>query len=187
VPEQRRGRVIAMSADELTSFLGEQRTCRFATTGPDGPHVAPVWFVWDGQALWVYSLTRSQRWANLARDPRVAVVVDDGHHYHELRGVEVEGEAVMVGPVPRTGGEDQPAPELAEPERLMAAKYFGPASLAATGDGASEAAVGGPAGGAPEMVHDGRHAWLRITPDKIVSWDFRKLATLPGRSPESGG
>jgi PPOX class probable F420-dependent enzyme len=187
VPEQRRGRVIAMSADELTSFLGEQRTCRFATTRPDGPHVAPVWVVWDGQALWVYSLTRSQRWANLARDPRVAVVVDDGHHYHELRGVEVEGEAVMVGPVPRTGGEDQPAPELAEPERLMAAKYFGPASLAATGDGASEAAVGGPADGAPEMVHDGRHAWLRITPDKIVSWDFRKLATLPGRSPESGG
>ena len=176
--------MIAMSADELTSFLGEQRTCRFATTGPDGPHVAPVWFVWDGQALWVYSLTRSQRWANLARDPRVAVVVDDGHHYHELRGVEVEGDAVMVGPVPRTGGEDQPAPELAEPERLMAAKYFDPASLAASqADGASQA-VGT---AAPGMVHDGRHAWLRITPDKIVSWDFRKLATLPGRSPDSGG
>ncbi len=175
--------MIAMSADELTSFLGEQRTCRFATTGPDGPHVAPVWFVWDGQALWVYSLTRSQRWANLARDPRIAVVVDDGHHYHELRGVEVEGDAVMVGPVPRTGGEDQPAPELAEPERLMAAKYFDPASQAASqADGASQAV-----GTAPGMVHDGRHAWLRITPDKIVSWDFRKLATLPGRSPDSGG
>ena len=162
VQQQRRGRVIAMNAEELTSFLGEQRTCRFATTGPDGPHVAPVWFVWDGQALWVYSLTRSQRWANLARDPRVAVVVDDGHHYHELRGVEIEGEAVMVGPVPRTGGEDQPAPELAEPERLMAAKYFDQ----------------------PQMIHDGRHAWLRITPLKMVSWDFRKLATLPARSPD---
>ena len=203
MPEQRRGRVIAMSADELTSFLGEQRTCRFATTGPDGPHVAPVWFVWDGQALWVYSLTRSQRWANLARDPRVAVVVDDGHHYHELRGVEVEGEAVMVGPVPRTGGEDQPAPELAEPERLMAAKYFGPASGGGPDGGGpdggpsdgqpdgggpdgSPASDGQPDGGGPEMVHDGRHAWLRITPDKIVSWDFRKLATLPGRSPDSG-
>jgi PPOX class probable F420-dependent enzyme len=200
VPEQRRGRVIAMSADELTSFLGEQRTCRFATTGPDGPHVAPVWFVWDGQALWVYSLTRSQRWANLARDPRVAVVVDDGHHYHELRGVEVEGEAVMVGPVPRTGGEDQPAPELAEPERLMATKYFDPASQAAGADGTNPAADGSgtnpaadgsganpAADTAPGMVHDGRHAWLRITPDKIVSWDFRKLATLSSRSPDSGG
>ena len=28
------------------------------------------------------------------------------------------------------------------------------------------------------MTHDGRHAWLRITPLKMVSWDFRKLATL---------
>ena len=158
--QQRRGRVITMSAEELSSFLDEQRTCRFATTGPDGPHVAPVWFVWDGQALWVYSLTRSQRWANVARDPRVAVVVDDGHHYHELRGAEIEGEAAVVGPVPRTDGED--LPELAEPERRMAAKYFD----------------------APEMTHDGRHAWLRVTPLKLVSWDFRKLATLPARSPD---
>jgi PPOX class probable F420-dependent enzyme len=155
--QQRRGRVIAMSSEELEAFLGDQRTCRFATSGPDGPHVAPVWFVWDGQDLWVYSLTRSQRWANVSRDPRVAVVVDDGHHYHELRGVEIEGQAVVVGPVPRTGDED--APELAEPERRMAAKYFD----------------------APEMTHDGRHAWLRITPLKLVSWDFRKLADLPTR------
>jgi nitroimidazol reductase NimA-like FMN-containing flavoprotein (pyridoxamine 5'-phosphate oxidase superfamily) len=72
VQQQRRGRVIAMSAEELDAFLTEQRTCRVATTGPDGPHVAPVWFVWDGQALWIYSLTRSQRWANVSRDPRVA-------------------------------------------------------------------------------------------------------------------
>jgi hypothetical protein len=46
----------------------------------------------------------------------------------------------------------------------MAAKYFGAAS-----------------GGGAEMTHDGRHAWLRITPLKMVSWDFRKLATLPPR------
>jgi PPOX class probable F420-dependent enzyme len=157
--QQRRGRVIAMTAEELDAFLAEQRTCRFATTGPDGPHVAPVWFVWDGRAIWVYSLTRSQRWANVSRDPRVAVVVDDGHHYHELHGVEIEGQATVVGPVPRTGQETENAPELAEPERLMAAKYFGSAA----------------------MTHDARHAWLRVTPQKIVSWDFRKLATLPAR------
>ncbi len=155
--QQRRGRVIAMNAEELTSFLAEQRTCRLATAGPDGPHVAPVWFVWDGQALWVYSLTRSQRWANVTRDPRVAVVADDGHHYHELRGAEIEGQATVVGPVPRTGEQDPPAPELAEPELLMAAKYFG----------------------AAPMTHDARHAWLRITPRKLVTWDFRKLAALP--------
>ncbi len=24
---------------------------------------------------------------------------------------------------------------------------------------------------------DGRHAWLRVVPDKIVSWDFRKMGS----------
>ena len=155
--EQRRGRVIAMSSGEVDAFLEKERTCRLATLGPDGPHVSPVWFTWTGGALWIYSLTRSQRWADLQRDPRVAAVIDGGEHYAELHGVEIEGVAAVVGPVPRTGDADPQTPELAEPERLMAGKYF-------------EAA---------EMTHDGRHAWLRITPAKITSWDFRKLATLP--------
>jgi hypothetical protein len=147
--------VIAMSEQERDAFLGEQRTCRLATLGPGGPHVSPVWFVWHEGALWIYSLTRSQRWTDLQRDPRVAVVVDDGHHYAELHGVELEGQATVIGPVPRTGGEPQTMEirELAEPERLMARKYSG----------------------SDQLTHDGRHAWLRITPDKITSWDFRKL------------
>ncbi len=29
-----------------------------------------------------------------------------------------------------------------------------------------------------DFAPDGRHAWLRLTPDKLVSWDFRKLASL---------
>ena len=158
--EQRRSRVIAMNDQERDAFLGAQRTCRLATLGPGGPHVSPVWFVWDGGVLWVYSLTRSQRWTDIQRDPRVAAVVDAGEHYHELHGVEIEGEAVVVGPVPRSADEDPQTPELAEPERLMAAKYQHP-------------------GGG--MIHDGRHAWLRINPAKITSWDFRKLASLPPR------
>src|SRR5689334_24779811 len=90
--EQRRSRVIAMSAEELDTFLAEQRTCRMATVGPGGPHVSPVWFVWSGGALWVYSLTRSQRWTDVQRDPRVSAVIDAGHHYDELHGVEFRSE-----------------------------------------------------------------------------------------------
>ncbi len=122
--------------------------------------MSPVWFVWHDGAVWIYSLTRSQRWTDLQRDPSVAVVIDAGHHYHELHGAEIEGRAEIVGPVPRTADQDPGTPELAEPERLMARKYFDPA---------------------PTMLHDGRHAWLRITPAKITTWDFRKLAALPPR------
>lgn len=157
--EQRRGRRIAMTPEEVDRFLADERTCRVATVGGDGqPHVAPLWFVWDGRpdhrALWLHSLVRSQRWVDLARDPRVAVVVDAGTSYGELRGVEIAGRADVVGEVPRGEGPDA---AVAEPERLFAEKY---------------------AGGT--FVTDGRHGWLRITPEKVTSWDFRKNPALGG-------
>ncbi|GAA2807874.1 pyridoxamine 5'-phosphate oxidase family protein [Saccharopolyspora taberi] len=151
--EQKRGRRIAMRPDELDAFLGAERTCRVGTNGPSGPHVTPLWFVWDGEALWLYSLTRSQRWADITRNPRVAVLVDAGHDYAELRGAELVGDAEVVGEAPRAGA---PEPRLEEPERLFAAKYFD----------------------AAEFVHDQRHAWLRVEPETVRSWDFRKLAEL---------
>jgi hypothetical protein len=148
--EQRRGRRIAMTPDEVDTFLAAERTCRVATVGADGPHATPLWFVWHERALWLYSLSRSRRWADLGRDPRVAVVVDAGHEYVELRGVELRGRVEVVGEVPRTGSLHE---ELAGPEGLFARKYLG----------------------IDEMVHDGRHGWLRLVPEQLVSWDFRKI------------
>ena len=149
---QRRGRAIAMARAEVDAFLAEERTCRVATLGSDGaPHVVPLWFVWDGEHFWLNSLVRSQRWADLQRDPRVSLVVDAGVEFSELRGVEVSGAAQVVGEVPRQG---EPVPALEEIERRFGAKYS-------------------PNG---EFAVDGRHAWLRIDVEKLVSWDFRKAA-----------
>lgn len=148
---QRRGRKIMMTPGELDAFLTAQRTCRVATVSADGaPHVSALWFAWDGTSLWLYSVVRSRRWAQLRRDPRVAVVVDTGEEYGELRGVELSGRVEFVGEVPRTG---ELRAGLDAPERLFARKYFG----------------------LEELPHDGRHAWIRLTPEKTVSWDFRKL------------
>ncbi len=149
---QRRGRKIMMTPAELDAFLTARRTCRVATVSADGsPHVSPLWFVWDGTSVWLYSLTRSKRWAALRCDPRVAVVVDAGEEYGELRGAELSGTVEVVGEVPRAG---EPCAGLTEVERLFARKYFG----------------------IDELPHDGRHAWLRLTPERVASWDFRKLA-----------
>ncbi|MEU4039180.1 pyridoxamine 5'-phosphate oxidase family protein [Streptomyces collinus] len=151
VTEQRRGRKIMMTPGELDEFLTTQRTCRVATVSADGaPHVSALWFAWDGTSLWLYSVVRSRRWAQLGRDRRVAVVVDSGEEYDQLRGVELSGRVEFVGEVPRTG---ELCAELDTAETLFARKNFG----------------------LDEMPHDGRHAWARLTPEKIVSWDFRKL------------
>src|SRR5215470_15538954 len=100
--EQRRGRKIAMSTAELDAFLEQEHPCRVATSSPHGPHATPLWYVWDGTALCLTSLTRSQRWTDIERDPRIAVLVDAGEDYAELRGAELRGTAEVVGEVPRT-------------------------------------------------------------------------------------
>ncbi len=141
-----------MSAEEMDAFLSAERTCRVGTVTRDGPHVTPLWFVWDGAALWLHSLVNSQRWTDLERDPRVSVSVDAGEAYGELRGVELRGEVAPVGDVPRT----DESPELADAERRFARKYFD----------------------SDTFVSDGRHGWLRMVPNAIASWDFRKMASL---------
>lgn len=149
---QRRGRRIAMTAEELDEFLDGERTCRLATVTSTGPHLSALWFAWDGASLWLYSLTNSKRWRDLSKDPGVAVLVDAGRDYGELRGVELQGRVEIVGEVPRTG---EPHPALDTPEQLFARKYLG----------------------IDTMVYDEKHAWLRLTPDFIRTWDFRKLGT----------
>jgi nitroimidazol reductase NimA-like FMN-containing flavoprotein (pyridoxamine 5'-phosphate oxidase superfamily) len=150
--QQRRGRRIAMSSDEVDTFLAEERTCRVATARPGrGPHVTPLWFVWDGTSIWLNSIVSSQRWADIAVAPQVSVLIDAGEDYAQLRGVELTGQAVPVGEVPRAG---EDVASLAVPEHLWSEKYRG-------GQG---------------MIYDGHHGWLCVTPERVVSWDFRKRA-----------
>ena len=150
---QKRGNKIAMTPEERDAYLAETRTCRVATVGLDGPHNTALWFYWDGTYFWMQSITRAQRWADLQRDPRVAIVVDTGVDYFELCGVEILGSVEFVGEQPRTG---EPNAALDAMEPHFFAKYFNTS----------------------EVFHDGKHAWMRIKPTKISSWDFRKLASL---------
>lgn len=153
---QRRGLKIAMTPAEVDAFLDEERVCRVSTLARDGtPRSNPLWFVWHNRCLWLYSLVRTQRWANVQRTPGVSALIDAGHDYGELRGVELIGKVAVVGNVPRTGEAD---PDLHTPERLFFQKYFD----------------------RDEPVYDGRHAWLRLVPEKVVSWDFRKLPRSVG-------
>ena len=152
---QKRGRRLAMTPAERNAFLAGHKRCRLATVDAAGrPHVSPLDYVWDGRYIWIFSLVRSQRWADVAHTPEVALVVDDGDAYEELRGVELRGVAEVVGEVPRRG---EPVPELFEPERMYGQAFF---------DG--------------RMLYQGTHAWLRITPRREYTWDFRKLTQ--GRS-----
>jgi PPOX class probable F420-dependent enzyme len=68
-----------MSDDERRSFLMVgTRTAKLATVRVDGrPHVAPVWFVLDGDVLVFTTGAGTVKGKALRRDPRATLCIDD--------------------------------------------------------------------------------------------------------------
>ncbi|MFJ8040358.1 PPOX class F420-dependent oxidoreductase [Kitasatospora sp. NPDC096147] len=68
-----------MTETEWRAFLSAgTRTGKLATTRADGsPHVAPVWFLLDGDELVFNTGAETVKGRNLARDGRAVLCVDD--------------------------------------------------------------------------------------------------------------
>ncbi len=67
-----------MTRDEAVAFLAEgNRTGKLATASLDGaPHVAPVWFVVDGDDIVFTTDAQTLKGRNLRANPRAAMAVD---------------------------------------------------------------------------------------------------------------
>ncbi|MFJ1593409.1 PPOX class F420-dependent oxidoreductase [Kitasatospora albolonga] len=68
-----------MTDEEWRAFLSEgTRTAKVSTVRADGsPHIAPVWFLLDGDCLVFNTGKKSVKGRNLERDGRVSLCVDD--------------------------------------------------------------------------------------------------------------
>ncbi|ARF76862.1 PPOX class F420-dependent enzyme [Kitasatospora albolonga] len=68
-----------MTDEEWRAFLSEgTRTAKVSTVRADGsPHIAPVWFLLDGDSLVFNTGKKSVKGRNLERDGRVSLCVDD--------------------------------------------------------------------------------------------------------------
>jgi PPOX class probable F420-dependent enzyme len=64
------------------------------TVRADGqPQASPVWFLWDGETLLLYSQPSAQKLRNLATNPRVAVHVDTDEAGEDV--LTIEGTAAV--------------------------------------------------------------------------------------------
>ncbi|MDP9341321.1 MAG: pyridoxamine 5'-phosphate oxidase family protein [Actinomycetota bacterium] len=143
---------IALSPQEVDAFLGAQRTARVATSATDGtPHVVPLWFVWMGGALFVNTTRGNQSVRNLEANPRAAATVDDGQTYDDLRGV------VLTGPIQEATDD----PRLPLVRESFGDRYFG--------------------GNRPSFELWRNRVFFRLDPERIVSWDFRKIPQARAR------
>ena len=70
---------MATFTDEQRGFLlYETRTGKLATVRKDGrPHVVPIWFTLDGDTIVFTTGEHAVKAANIRRDPRICLCVDD--------------------------------------------------------------------------------------------------------------
>lgn len=146
---------ITMSDDEIATYVERSRTATLATIGATGlPHLVAMWYAAiDGQ-LWIETKGRSQKAVNLRRDPRVTVLIEDGHTYDTLRGVSFEGRGVVV----------DDADELWKVGVNIWERYNGPYTEE------MKPLV-------EFMLH--KRVAVRIDVDRTRSWDHRKLGMDP--------
>ena len=105
------------------------------------------YFAKDG-AFYMTSYGKAQKVVNIRRNPKVALMVETGDSYAELRGVMVRGRGEIL--------EDLAAVQAAFASRAEAQANAAPVQSGAVAS-------------APKRVV------LKIVPEKIISWDHRKL------------
>jgi PPOX class probable F420-dependent enzyme len=144
---------IRLSAEEQRELIASERIVVVSTIGPRGwPHSMPLWYVPRNGELWIYTYAKSQKVRNLERDPRATLLVETGHEYGELRGVEIEAEAEIH----REHG------VVFELAKELTARY-------ADGAQVDEATADALRAQAQKRVA------IRFQPRRVATWDHRKL------------
>ena len=148
---------IRMSEPELRRFLDEERVATCATLGPGGrPHLMPLWYALEGDAITGWTFAKSQKVRNLERTPQATLQVEAGRDvYAELRGAMLECDVeILRNPT------DVEAIGLA-----LARRYAGLAADAEMPEAGREVV----------RRQVAKRVGLRFRPMKVVSWDHRKL------------
>ena len=144
---------IRMTDEEIWTFVEERKSLQVATLNRDGSvHLTTLWFaVVDGEIVFE-TFTKSQKIVNLQRDPRITILLEDGIQYDQLRGVTMQGRAEL-----------HLDPEEVHPYALAGMRRNQPEIPEEQLDGVAR------------MMAAKRTAVV-VKPEKIVSWDHRKLA-----------
>jgi PPOX class probable F420-dependent enzyme len=88
---------IQLSPDEQAAFFRERKKGALATIDKDGfPHVVAMNYVARDGAFYMTSYGKAQKVVNIRRNPRVALMIEAGDEYAELRGVMIRGRCEIL-------------------------------------------------------------------------------------------
>jgi PPOX class probable F420-dependent enzyme len=144
---------IELSPAEQRELIEAERVVVVSTIGPrDWPHSMPLWYVPREGEIWIYTYAKSQKVRNLERDPRATLMVEAGHEYNELRGVEIESVAEI----------HRDLETVFDLATELTARYAGGAQV----DEAQAEAL---------RTQARKRVAIRFHPKRVATWDHRKL------------
>jgi general stress protein 26 len=141
-----------LTKNQLEAFLCRPLLARLATAVPVKgnpglfqPHNVPVWFEWDGEALYISAFQSTRKAKEVKRNPYIAVLIDVMESIDGVSAVLMEGKSVWIDD-----------PELVQKwSRSVYAKYYPGGVL----DAAAES-----------WVVDPENSIIKLIPTKIYTW-----------------
>src|SRR5262244_615873 len=88
---------IRMTPEEQQQFLARARTMMLCTIDKDGyPHAVAMAFLVKDGCIYMTSFRKAQKVVNIRRNPKVAVMVESGKRYDELKGLMIRGRCEVI-------------------------------------------------------------------------------------------
>jgi nitroimidazol reductase NimA-like FMN-containing flavoprotein (pyridoxamine 5'-phosphate oxidase superfamily) len=142
-------KLLRLTEEELEQFLTVSTYGRLATANRAAePHVTPLGYVYHDGAIWFHALREGRRGRDLAENPKVAFLVDDGlgpgETYRRRRGAILYGTCVVADDDPRL-------------------------------DDVRHAYMRAMEASSVDEIQRRTHSWYRIDVARVSSWDFRKI------------
>lgn len=137
-----------LNQEWVKKYLAQPLIARMATCDPRNlqPHVVPVWYEWDGEALWISSFRSTRKIREIMRNPLISVVVDTDQPGKAANGVVFEGKAEMIS-----------ERVVVEPRATsIYTRYLGT-------DGVLAAEP-------QSWIHDAENLIIRLKPERVSAW-----------------
>ena len=132
----------------VAEFLTRKLIGRLATALPDGqPHVVPVWFLWEDDAIWISSYRSTRKVIDIERNHKCAIVIDIENANGGLAAVMLEGTSELVS---------MPPAEVRQRIERIYTKYLG-------SEGVLEADP-------QTWLNSPENVLIKLTPTRIKAW-----------------
>lgn len=133
----------------IESVLAEPVLARLATTNPKNmqPHVVPVWFMWDGECVWISSFVSTRKIRELQHNPRGAALIESKQEGGKLTAVLLEGIVELV---------TEPRSLVSEIAKRIYVRYLG---IEGINDPEPQS-----------WLNDPENLLIKLTPKRIISW-----------------